>query len=184
MSGAYGFPNRVVSEVVSELIRHDAFCKFLYYTQDEKESEILSKPSISGAKLLNKNLFIGRRIPITLLKSGAYVTARMSDFKPEDYNSEIIKLTDVELMVVVHQDALSTLNGTRDCALVSAIIDALDKKKLGGIGNCRVVRVNDIMGLPIEYTGYKILIRVKGFPNSQIELTRKKATNGANEWFR
>ena len=38
-------------------------------------------------------------------------------------------------MVVVHQDALSTLNGTRDCALVSATIEALDKKKLGGIGN-------------------------------------------------
>lgn len=183
MSGAYGFPNRVISEVAAELIKHEAFCKFLYYTQDEEVSEILNKPSINGSILLNKNLFIGRRVPITLLKSGAYTTIRMDDFKPEDYNSEIIKLTDVEIMVIVHQDALSTLNGTRDCALVSAVIDALDRKKLGGIGNCRVVRVNDIMGLPVEYNGYKILVRVKGFPNSQINLENKKSSNGASKWF-
>lgn len=184
MIGAYGFPNRVVAEVVSELINHSEFCKFVYYLQESENTNLLSLPKPDASKILNKNVFIGRRVHPIAFKSSSYVTVRMDDFKPEDINSEKIRLVDIEICVLVHNNHLVTSNGTRDCALVSAIIDALDGKRLGGIGGCRIVRVNDIMGLPVDYSGYKVLCRVKGFPNTIIELEKNKTNNGgAESWF-
>lgn len=184
MGGAYGFPNRVVSEVVSELINHEEFCKFVYYLQED-ELDILSLPKPDTSNILNKHLYIGRRVYPVAHDSSTYVTVRMDDFKPEDFNSEKIRLVDIEITILVHNNFITTSNGTRDCALVSAVIDALDGKKLGGIGGCRIIRVNDIMGLPVDYSGYKITCRVKGFPNAIIELEKKKPMNeGADSWFR
>ena len=185
MAGAYGFPNRVIAEIVSELINHSEFCKFVYYLQEPEGADLLSLPKPDASKILNKHLFIGRRVYPVALESSSYVMVRMDDFKPEDFNSEKIRLVDVEITILVHNDHITTSNGTRDCALVSTIVDALDGKRLGGIGGCRIIRVNDMLGLPIDYSGYKLICRVKGFPNAMIELEKKKPINeGANSWFR
>ena len=185
MAGAYGFPNRVVSEIVSELINHEEFCKFIYYLQEPDEGDLLSLPKPDVSKILNKLLFVGRRVYPIATESSSYVMVRMDDFKPEDFNSEKIRLVDVEITIIVHNDHITTSNGTRDCALVSAIVDALDGKKLGGIGGCRIIRVNDMLGLPIDYSGYKMICRVKGFPNAVVDLKEVKNNNGgANSWFR
>ena len=185
MSGAYGFPNRVISEVVSELINHEEFCKFLYYLQEAEGLDILSLPTPDSRDILNKYLYVGRRVYPVAHDSSSYVMVRMDDFKPEDFNSEKIRLVDIEVTILVHNNFITTSNGTRDCALVSAVIDALDGKKLGGIGGCRIIRVNDILGLPVDYSGYKVICRVKGFPNAMVELERKVPTDtGADSWFR
>jgi hypothetical protein len=173
MSEAYGFPNRIISELVGELLNHEDFCKFLYYTNGESSVDILSqsKPKIPNVM---KKIYVGTRVNPTQTTSDILTCIRVLSVRPVRQQSEVLKTVDIEVVVMVHKDHLTTAHGTRDIALATSICEALDKKKLGGIGDCQIVGISDLTGLPTDYTGYLVLCRVSGFPKATLGVKNKE----------
>lgn len=168
MSNIYGLPNIVVAEVMSKLFQHEHLCKFLYYTdEDSKTKSILDRPKVSTSKIVGKNVFIGRRIPNAMLKSGAYLCIRVFKYDVAK-KSKLIKEIQVDIDIICHQDCQSTIHGTRDITLVTMIHDALEDEFLCGIGECRVIATGEILGLDVGYDGYRVRVSVVGFSNEGI----------------
>ena len=79
-----------------------------------------------------------------------------------------MKVVEIEVMVIVHDNCAKTLYGTRDVCIITAIEEALDEQKISGVGKCVVTGVTDINGLPVEYSGYYLFVEVQGFPTLQV----------------
>lgn len=160
-NGVYGLPNRVMTDLSSQLFKHEHLSKMLYYTDKQYENEeILAQKKISWSKLKNKNVFIGKRIPIVLKSSGAFMSLRVFDFYPHNENG--IYNVEVDIDVIVHQDCMQTIYGTRDITIVTMIYEALTDKTLTGIGKCSILNMYDIRDLDAEYSGYTVKVKTKG----------------------
>ena len=168
MVQAYGFANRCLSEVNAQMMGSEDLCKFLYYTQDGEYDKFLDKPKPSPNKIIDKHIYTGRRVPDILHRSGAYICSRVVNYAPLRRNSEVMKLVEIEIMVIVHDSCEKTIYGTRDISIITAIEEALDEKSISGVGKCVVTNVVDIDGLPIEYSGYYLLVEVQGFPTIKV----------------
>lgn len=164
----YGFANRCLAEVTAEMLQSEDLCKFLYYTQDTSKEDILSYDKPVAAQIVDKNIYTGRRVPDILHRTGAYICTRVNDYAPIQKKSEVMKMVEIEIMVIVHEECEKTIYGTRDVCIVTAIEDALEDKKISGVGRCVVSRITDISGLPIEYSGYFLYLEVQGFPTIKV----------------
>lgn len=164
---AYGFANRCLSEITAEMMGNEDLLKFLYYTDNEEE-DFLAKEKPTADKIINKHIYTGRRIPDILHRSGAYICTRMNEYAPVQRKSEIMKLVEIELMIIVHDKCANTIYGSRDVAILSALEEALDEKNISGVGKCILTRGADIQGLPIEYSGYFAYVEVQGFPTLKV----------------
>ena len=163
MAEIRGFPNKAIAEMVSELLQQQDILKFLAYTDIEGE-DILSKPTIDDpSELLDKNIFVGRRLPYILGSIGAYITLRMGDLRPTTSKNKKVKTTTIDVFIIVHNSCQKTLNGSRDIALVSDVQSLFENKQLGGVGDCRIVRTADMMGLPVEYSGYNVICEIQSY---------------------
>lgn len=160
-NGVYGLPNRVMTDLSSQLFKHEHLSKMLYYTDKQYENEdILIQKKVSWSKLKDKNIFVGRRIPIVLKLSGAFISFRVFDYYP--YNKNGIYNIEIDIDVIVHQDCMKTIHGTRDITIVTMIHEALQDKTLTGIGECSILNTYDIRDLDAEYSGYSIRVKVEG----------------------
>ena len=168
MIQAYGFANRCLSEITAQMMGNEDLCKFLYYTQDGENDKFLEKEKPTANKLIDKNIFTGRRVPDILHRSGAYICTRVQNYAPLRKSSEVMKVIEVEIMVIVHDDCAKTIYGSRDISIITAIEEALDEQKISGVGKCVVTGVSDIAGLPIEYSGYYLYVEVQGFPTLKV----------------
>ncbi len=168
MIQAYGFANRCLSEVTANMLNNEELCKFLYYTQGGENKKKKKKETPRANKIIDKNIYTGRRVPDILHRTGAYVCTRVQSYAPLRRNSEVMKVVEIEVMVIVHDNCAKTLYGTRDVCIITAIEEALDEQKISGVGKCVVTGVTDINGLPVEYSGYYLFVEVQGFPTLQV----------------
>lgn len=164
---AYGFANRCLSEITAEMMSNSDLLKFLYYT-DEVGEDILSKPKPSASEIINKHIYTGRRVPDILHKSGAYICTRVNEYAPLQRKSEVMKMVELEVMIVVHDKCEHTPYGSRGVAILTAVEEALEGKDINGVGRCIVTRGTDIAGLPVEYSGYFLYVEVQGFPTLKV----------------
>lgn len=164
---AYGFANRCLTEISAEMLKSDDLCKFLFYTDDAKE-DFLKKEKPSASQIIDKHIYTGRRIPDILHRSGAYICTRMNEYAPIQKKSEVMRVVEIEIMIVVHENCEKTVYGVRDVSIVEAVEQALEDKKISGVGRCVITRVSDIAGLPIEYAGYFVYVEVQGFPTIKV----------------
>lgn len=167
MSGVYGFPSRAMTDLSSQLFKHEHLSKMLFYTDKQYETEdILSQKKVSWSKLKDKNIFIGRRIPIILKQSGAFISFRVYDYYP--HNKQGMYNVEIDIDVIVHQDCMKTIHGTRDAVIMTMIHEALEDADLTGIGECSLLNTYDIRDLDAEYCGYTNKVRIVGMSKVNI----------------
>lgn len=158
----YGLPNRSMTELSKQLFKHEHLSKMLFYTDKQYETEdILSQKKVSWSKLVDKNIFIGKRVPIILKESGAFISFRVFDYYP--HNKQGMYNVEIDIDVIVHKDCMKTIHGTRDITIVTMIHEALADVDLAGIGECTFLNTYDIRDLDAEYVGYTNKVRVLGF---------------------
>ena len=70
----------------------------------------------------------------------------------------------INIGFVTHQSCSNTINGSREVAIISAIEKALDGMTFSkAICVCEVDRVIPLSGIPFEWNGYEISIKLDGF---------------------
>lgn len=161
----YGLPNRVMTNLSMQLFKHEHLSKFLHYTAIEyKTKNILLEEKVSASELVDKNIFVGKRVPIIIGMSGAYISFRVYDYYP-GYGGKDTYNVEVDIDIIVHKDCQDTIHGTRDITLVTMVHEALRDERLTGIGKCRLGNAYDIRDLDVGYSGYTVRASIKGFPN-------------------
>ena len=93
-------------------------------------------------------------------------------YKDVDENGEdILSMPDLEdpvgelykKQVWLHKECLLTPNGSRDIALLCCVSDIVENDDyFRGLGRCSVYRVNHLLGLGMEYSGYEVTCRIDG----------------------
>ena len=164
MAKLYGLANYLMSEITVKLLNNKEFTKFVYY-KDISNKDILSLPDLDNPALMLKNqIFRGRRTPKILEKQDVCVFMCLDDIRNYTARSNKIKTIWIRIGFVVHQNCSNTLNGTREIAIISAIEKALSNMSFSkAIGVCEVDRVIPLSGLPFEWNGYEVSIKLDGF---------------------
>ena len=162
----YGLPNRVISELMAKIFESDNLLKYIYYTGKEHEDiDIFSLKRPPSSELIDKHIFIGRRIPNLMKQVGAFVDIRVNRYEPilGQKSRKIIKYVEVDIDILCHIDCQKTLRGTRDITIVTLMQEILENEELTGIGEVEIRTVTEILGLNTDYNGYQLKIIVKGF---------------------
>ena len=170
MGIVYGLPNRVVSELGAKIFESPKLLNYIYYTGKEYEDvDLFSLEPPSANDIIDKYVFIGRRIPNIMKQVGAFLDIRVNSYAPlfENYTKKspkLIKYVEVDIDVICHVDCQKTLRGTRDITIVTLLQEILENSDLTGIsGSASIVSVYDILGLNADYNGYTLKIKVTGF---------------------
>jgi len=164
MAKLYGLANYLMSEITVKLLNNKEFTKFVYY-KDISNKDILSLPDLDNPALMLKNqIFRGRRTPKILEKQDVCVFMCLDDIRNYTARSNKIKTIWIRIGFIVHQNCSNTLNGTREIAIISAIEKALSNMSFSkAIGVCEVDRVIPLSGLPFEWNGYEVSVKLDGF---------------------
>ena len=163
----YGLPNRINAELCAKILESPNLLNYIYYTNKENQNDdlfSLTPPNVND--VVDKFLFIGRRPPIFIKEVGAYVSVRVNRYEPLTSNKspKLIKYVEVNIDVICHIDCQKTTRGTRDITIITLLQEALENECLTGIAdNIEIVSTTQILGLPVEYDGYQLKIRVTGF---------------------
>ena len=169
MSLIYGLPNLFVNAIATKLLSNENLIKYLYYTSEEDENiDIFTKSLPPVGDLINKTIYIGRRVPFVVNKVGAWLGIRVCSYKPQYMkNGNLIKEVQANIDIICHNDCQQTLRGTRDITILTLVQDTLDGEDLEGIGEYRIISTSEILGLPVEYSGYTIKIEVTGWSQNE-----------------
>ena len=164
MAKLYGLANYLISEIVIRLLNNKEFTKFVYY-KNVSNKDILSLPDLDNPAMLLKNQIArNRRSPDILEEQNVSVFIYLDDVRNYTAKSSKIKTIWVNIGFVVHQSCSSTLNGSREVAIISAIEKALDSITFSkALGRCEVERVTALAGLPYEWNGYRVVVKLDGF---------------------
>lgn len=158
----YGLPNIIMSELASELYKHPHLSKFLFYVEKEYENEnLLKQKPISWSKLINKSFFCGRRIPIVLTNTGAYLSFRVYDYKP--MNKRDMYYVTIDIDIITHKDCQYTIHGGRDACILAMVHEVLQNYLKHSIGKGDIINTYDIRDIDPEYQGYTVKIELEGF---------------------
>jgi hypothetical protein len=163
----YGLPNRVMSELMAKIFESDNLLKYIYYTGKEHEDiDIFSLKRPPSSELIDKHIFIGRRIPYLMKEVGAYLDIRVNRYEPlpNKKNSLFLKYVEIDIDILCHIDCQKTLRGTRDITIVTLLQEILEKSDLTGIAETvEITSLTEILGLNQDYNGYQLKITVVGF---------------------
>lgn len=155
--------NKIISEIAAKLFECDDIMKFLYYTDKKYENQsIFDELKVSPAKIINKCIFINRRIPTPLTNTGAFMAIRFYDYGGKSVGKNIKKML-IDIDIIVHEDCMTTMHGTRDTFLIDAVQNALDCSLPSSVGKCKVKRTYDILGLNTKYSGFTVRMEVDAF---------------------
>lgn len=167
MAEPYGLANRIVGEIGTKIFDSPNLLKYIYYTDKEHQDvDIFTLETPDIHELIDKYIFIGRRIPVLMKKVGAFVDIRVNRYQPRlnKKSPTLIKYVEVDIDVLCHKDCQRTLRGTRDITIVTLLQEILEKESLTGIAdNTEIVSVTEILGLDANYSGYTMKIQVIGF---------------------
>ena len=153
-----------MSEIIIRLLNNKEFTEFVYY-KEVSDKDILSLPDLDNPVMMLKNqIFRNRRTPKILEKQDVCVFIYLDDIRNYAAKSKKIKTIWINIGFVVHQSCSSTINGSREVAIASAIEKALDNSTFSkSFGICEVERVVPLSGLPYEWNGYNVLVKLDGF---------------------
>ena len=164
MAKLYGLANYLMSEMTVRLLNNKEFTKFVYY-KDVSNKDILSLPDVENPSVALKNqIFRNRRSPKILEEQDVCVFIYLDDMRCHSAKTHKIKTMWINIGFVVHQSCSSTLNGSREVAIISAIEKSLDNMKFSkAIGTCEFERVTPLAGIPYEWNGYVVSMKLDGF---------------------
>ena len=164
MAKLYGLPNYLMSEIAAKLLNNKEFTKFVYY-KDISNKDILSLPDLDNPAMKLKNqIFRNRRTPKILEEQDVCIFIYLDDIRNYAAKTHNIKTIWINVCLVVHQSCSNTLNGSREVAIISAIEKALNNTSLAtAIGKCEIDRVIPLSGLPYEWNGYEVNVKLDGF---------------------
>ena len=164
MAKLYGLANYLMSEIIIRLLNNKEFTKFVYY-KNISNKDILSLPDLDSPAIKLKNqIFRNRRTPKILNKQDVCVFMYLDDMRNYTARNNKIKTIWINVGFVVHESCSPTLNGSREVAIISAIEKALDSMEFSkAIGECRVERAIPLSGIPYEWNGYEVSIKLDGF---------------------
>ena len=164
MAKLYGLANYLMTELTIKLLKNKEFTKFVYY-KEVSNKDILNLPDLDNpAAMLKDQIFRNRRTPKILEEQDVCVFMYLDDMRNYTAKSNKIKTLWINICFVVHESCSSTLNGSRDVAIISAIEKALDNATFSkAIGKCEVERAIPLSGLPYEWSGYEISVKFDGF---------------------
>ena len=164
MAKLYGLANYLMSEIVIKLLNSKEFTKFVYY-KDVSNKDILSLPDLDNPALMLKNqIFRNRRSPKILEGQDVCVFISLDDIRNYGAKNKKIKTIWIKIGFVVHQSCSSTINGSREVAIISAIEKALDGETFSkAIGSCEVDRTIPLAGIPYEWNAYQVSVKLDGF---------------------
>ena len=166
MAEVYGLPNRVISEVVGKIFESPRVLNYIYYTGKEYEDvDLFSLEQPRLNELVDKHIFIGRRIPHLMKQVGAFLDIRVNRYEPQltKKSFKTLKYVEVDIDILCHVDCQRTLRGTRDITIVTLLQEILENEDLTGIGKVEITTVTEILGLDSNYNGYQLKITVTGF---------------------
>ena len=164
MAKLYGLANYLMSEIIVRLLNNKEFTKFVYY-KEVSDKDILSLPDLNNPAIMLKNqIFRNRRTPKILEEQDVCVFMYLDDMRNYSARNNKIKTIWINIGFIVHQSCSSTINGSREVAIISAIEKALDSATFSkAIGICQVERAIPLSGLPYEWNGYEVSIKLDGF---------------------
>ena len=166
MAKLYGLGNVIISEVLTRLMTNPDFYKLVYYKDvDENGEDILSMPDLEDpvGELYKKQVWLHRRPDKILYNQDVNIFVTLDDFRNESAKTPSIKTMTFKVAILVHKECLLTPNGSRDIALLCCVSDIVENDDyFRGLGRCSVYRVNHLLGLGMEYSGYEIVCRVDG----------------------
>lgn len=166
MSKLLGLPNRVVQSIATILLNDPRVINLLYYTNKEDEdADFLEYDTPPSSSLIDRNIFIGRRIPIPITDVGAFMAIRTFSYRPSYMNTgDFIKVAQIDIDVICHKECQRTIYGTRDISLMALVQEVLEKSDLTGISDhYRIISVSEKLGLHVDYSGYSMRIEITGF---------------------
>ena len=164
MAKLYGLANYLMSEIIIRLLNNKEFTKFIYY-KEVSNKDILSLPDLDNPAMMLKNqIFRNRRTPKILEEQDVCVFIHLDDIRNYSARSNKIKTIWINVGFIVHQSCSTTINGSSEVAIISAIEKALEGMTFSkAIGVCEVDRVMPLSGLPYEWNGYQVSIKLDGF---------------------
>ena len=164
MAKLYGLANYLMSEIIIRLLNNKEFTKFVYY-KDISDKDILSLPDLDNpAIMLKDQIFRNRRTPKILESQDVCVFMYLDDVRNYTARNNRIKTIWIGIGFIVHQSCSNTLNGSREIAIASSIEKALGNTIFSkAIGTCEIDRIMRLSGLPFEWNGYEVLIKLDGF---------------------
>lgn len=170
MSIVYGLPNRCISEISAKIFESPKVLNYIYYTGKEYENVdlfSLEPPNIND--LVDKHIFIGRRIPHLMKQVGAFLDIRVNRYEPQSNkrSAKLLKYVEVDIDILCHVDCQRTLRGTRDITIVTLLQEIFETNDLTGIADgAEITSVTEILGLDANYCGYQLKITIEGFNQS------------------
>lgn len=171
MAKLYGLANYLMSEITIKLLNSKEFTKFVYY-KDVSDKDILNLPDLESPMLMLKNQFFkGRRLPKILESQDVCVFMCLDDMRNYTAKYSKIKTIWITIGVIVHEKCSNTLNGSREVAIISAIEKALDNTTFTkALGKCEFEKVIQFAGLPYEWNGYEVVLKLDGFSDLGTEI--------------
>ena len=167
MAEPYGLPNRVVAEISAKIFDNPKLLNYIYYTEKEHQNiDLFDLETPEIHEIIDKHIFIGRRIPLLMKKVGAFLDIRVNRYQPRinKKSPTVIKYVEVDIDILCHVDCQRTLRGTRDITIVALLQEALENESLTGIAdNIEITSVTEILGLDADYNGYTLKLTVYGF---------------------
>lgn len=162
-----GLANKVISEISAKIFENPKLLNYIYYTDKEYEHiDLFTLETPKIYELIDKHIFIGRRIPHLMKKVGAFVDIRVNRYQPRlnKKSPTLIKYVEVDIDILCHTECQTTLRGTRDITIVTLLQEALENESLTGIAeNAEITSVTEILGLDADYSGYTVKIQITGF---------------------
>ena len=165
MAKLYGLANYLMSEIVIKLLNHKEFTKFVYY-KDVSDKDILSLPDLKNPSVMLRNqIFRNRRTPKILETQDVCIFMSLDDIRNYGGSkTKKIKTIWIDIGFIVHQSCSNTIHGSREVAIISAIEKALDGTFFSkAIGTCEIDRVVPLAGIPYEWNGYQVRVKLDGF---------------------
>ena len=82
MAEVYGLPNRVIAEIGAKILESPELLNYIYYTGKEYENtDLFTLEPPSANDLVDKYIFIGRRIPNIMKQVGAFLDIRVNRYQ-------------------------------------------------------------------------------------------------------
>lgn len=159
----YGLENALISELTSKLITDKVFNKIVYYKNEKGDILELSDLEQPFVQLENQ-IFKNRRPPKTLKEQDICVFVYLDDTRNFSVKSNKIKTVWIKVGFIVHENCSVTNVGIRESAMISRIQYIAERTQFkNAIGKCKCEKPIKLNGLPIQWNGYEIPIKMDGW---------------------
>lgn len=168
MSVIKSFPDRYISKLAAIIMNDQEIAKFLYYN-NVMDKDIYSLPDVKSpvSKLLDKKVFMNRRVESLFLKSDISIFINLYSDEPKNMNGRKSRFYDtlkVEIGVICHNDCRKTLNGARESVVFNRLEEIVrTNEELDGVKKPKIGGAVQSYNIPYDYNAYIFSITVDYF---------------------